>query len=310
MRDPLPSTIVQLFYAKRPLLNFARLVTEFGTALDDCAFVDRKLIWDHDDIAIFDIGGSRITISFQDELPGPHASCLTVSVGYGPEADPETGIGDRQDEMAGVIVTRISRQLLPDSVEWSKIDGIVTSDVIDALCESFHPAHEPEETASPSAMVEPVSPDLVERLAKTVEEQMSARFAPPPKAKVVSFRSAVRARMFLRPVAVDEKPAETITIANDMPDLPEPRLNDVQRVRAALYASDTDQTRSSVKLRLATHAINATLIVIALPVGASMMTYSLLRGESLTTSARALAIMGTLIGLQYSPVGHQVMSMF
>lgn len=306
MRVPLTSMVAQLLYVERPLMNFARLVREFETALDDCAFVDRRLVWDHDDIAIFDIGGSRITISFLDELPGDYVSCLCVSVGYGPGTDPDLGIGDRQEEIARVVVSRISRHLAPDSVTWQTLSGIVTPDVIDALAEGFHPAAEP---LAPVHVVAPVTPDLVERLARTTEKHFEARFVPPSERKAVSFRSAMRARMFLRPTAAGAPMPATITVANSVPDVPKTNLSDARRIRSALYADDIDQTRSSVKLRLATHAINATLIVIALPVGASMMTYSLLRGESLTTSARALAVMGTLMGLQYSPVGEQVMAM-
>ena len=50
-------------------------------------------------------------------------------------------------------------------------------------------------------------------------------------------------------------------------------------------------------MRLAAHLIDATLMVVALPVGAAMMVYSLSRGANLNTSARALAISGLGIGV-------------
>jgi hypothetical protein len=41
------------------------------------------------------------------------------------------------------------------------------------------------------------------------------------------------------------------------------------------------------------------LMLIALPVGVAMMVYSLSRGPNLNTSARVLAISGSLLGLLY-----------
>jgi hypothetical protein len=54
---------------------------------------------------------------------------------------------------------------------------------------------------------------------------------------------------------------------------------------------------ASAPLRLAAHMIDATLMVIAMPVGAAMMIYGLTRGADINTSARALAMCGTGVGL-------------
>lgn len=53
-------------------------------------------------------------------------------------------------------------------------------------------------------------------------------------------------------------------------------------------------------LRLTAHMIDATLMVIALPIGAAMMVYSLSRGGDINTSARAMGIVGTSLGLLHA----------
>jgi hypothetical protein len=55
--------------------------------------------------------------------------------------------------------------------------------------------------------------------------------------------------------------------------------------------------RPSAPMRLAAHMIDATLMVVALPVGAAMMIYSLSRGANLNTSARAMAVSGIGIAI-------------
>lgn len=73
--------------------------------------------------------------------------------------------------------------------------------------------------------------------------------------------------------------------------------DDLRRIRAHIFGpTDEDlarQARPSVPLRLATHAIGLSLVATALPVGAAMMTYNLLRGEDMQMTAR----MTTLTGL-------------
>lgn len=66
-------------------------------------------------------------------------------------------------------------------------------------------------------------------------------------------------------------------------------------LRHYIYTPDArdEPPPPSTHLRLATHAITLTLVATALPVGAAMMTYNLLRGEDI----RATAHMTTLTGL-------------
>jgi len=104
--------------------------------------------------------------------------------------------------------------------------------------------------------------------------------------------------------SADMAPTRAALVAASAPaPLPEPandqlpalraQREELRRVRAALYER---APRPSTALRLAAHAMNATLIVIALPIGAAMMTHGVLRGENLNASARLMAIVGIALG--------------
>ena len=62
-------------------------------------------------------------------------------------------------------------------------------------------------------------------------------------------------------------------------------------LRETLAALRADN-RPSAPLRLAGHMMDATLMVVALPVGAAMMTYGLVRGGDVYRSGRMLALCG------------------
>lgn len=71
---------------------------------------------------------------------------------------------------------------------------------------------------------------------------------------------------------------------------------DLRNMRAHILAPDTEalaaQEKHSVPLRIATHAIGLTLVATALPVGAAMMTYNLLKGEDIKITARLTTLTG------------------
>ena len=76
-----------------------------------------------------------------------------------------------------------------------------------------------------------------------------------------------------------------------------PFAHDLQELRAKIYAPDPEaeaaEMAPSIPLRLATHAISLSLVATALPVGAALMTYNILKGEDIKLTAR----MTTLCGL-------------
>ncbi|OYU17594.1 MAG: hypothetical protein CFE34_14920 [Rhodobacteraceae bacterium PARR1] len=53
------------------------------------------------------------------------------------------------------------------------------------------------------------------------------------------------------------------------------------------------------RLRLAVHAMNTTMTIAYPPMGAVVMTYSFLRGESMRLTTRSLVLMGAVMGLMH-----------
>lgn len=93
--------------------------------------------------------------------------------------------------------------------------------------------------------------------------------------------------------------------ANDSPDLPSPLHEQLARVREALYSQGSDDEAQvletpSVQIRLASHAMTATLVVVAFPLGAALTTYSLFRGANIRLSAQAMAVVASALGLWHS----------
>lgn len=103
-------------------------------------------------------------------------------------------------------------------------------------------------------------------------------------------------------------PASATIAANDIPDLPRPLQEQLLRVRTALYAEGLTEDAEtlaapSTQLRLASVAMNATLVVVAFPVGAAVTLYSLLRGSDIRISAQAMAIVAAVTGAWHSGLG-------
>jgi hypothetical protein len=103
--------------------------------------------------------------------------------------------------------------------------------------------------------------------------------------------------------------AAPLVAANDQPDLPLPHDAELARLRLALYPPEPvseEGPQYSTQMRLAAHCLNATLILVWSPLGAAVMTYSILRGEDMRLSARTMAVAGTLFALAHSPLGQTV----
>lgn len=78
-------------------------------------------------------------------------------------------------------------------------------------------------------------------------------------------------------------------------------VDDLHQMRTCIYTPTPEQlageAKPSVPLRLATHAIGLSLLVTALPVGAAMMTYNLLKGEDIKATARLTTLTGLALAV-------------
>lgn len=260
------TTIGQLVYRSVPPIDFDKLTADLDTALVGCNAGGLSHALERDGLAIIDIGGSRVGIALARGLDSKGAAAVTVTVGHGPFAAGDLTLARRQSVLARLIAHRIAASFPPLETVWSETPEITTTETFERLRE-----------------------ELIERRrvqAELREARAEARrsYAPPAmEAQDVS-------RMFARfEATLDARRSGRGELA----------LAGVSMGALAREAAPTvaEGHRSRPLLRLAAHMMDATLMVIALPVGVAMMVYSLSRGGDVNTSARAMALSGLGLGV-------------
>ena len=270
------STIAQLLFPSEQSIDFARTVAELEGVLSRLQSQDVKIAWDCDDFVSFEIPGTRIQLAWSEVDRRGYKACLSVSVGPGKVASK----GFHED-MCSRLVDRIQTRFEPVAVLWCQADGEIGSQVIDELLDALPHLG----TMLPD--IDSVIATLTEQEARLSGPNMPAKAAP---------KARPRRLTPLKP-------------ANDQPHIPVQRDQDLQNVRHALYAKASQGAPYSTQMRLAVHCLNATLILVWTPMGAALMTYTILRGENMRLSSRVMAVTGTLLALAHSPVGMTVAAM-
>lgn len=315
MLDAPFSTIAQLVFADPQPLNFARVVGDLHTVLARFRGSSLRIEWDCEDIAMFDLPEARIVLGWNDQPGKGYSACLTVSVGPLPSAPP-TGIEtDGHESMCSRLIERLQSRFPATAILWHQTDQPVSADLLDALVEKLpalmelFPFQEPAWMAD--AMTEPAAPSAPPRHSKA--EDITE---PDPKAETAA-QVRPEAPKPLPPREASPRPARhararlRAKIANDRPQLPRLRNAELSRIRAALYdpLEAALPVMTAPQIRLASHAMNATLIMVWLPLGAAVMTYGLLKGDDIHLSARLMVATGTIVGLAQSPLGQTVAAM-
>ncbi len=268
MQNVAQSTIAQAVYANPQDCNFVRVVTELETMLSRSRRDMLRTRWDYEDVVIFDVGDMRIVLAWSEDVTDDMPACLLMSVG------PVPGGTDRADDpehavMCSRLLERIQHRYPPDAVLWRQLPLAIEADLVDALIDCL-----------------PTMRDVL-----GYGQQEAADDASDPPAAL----PAPDAELVLSSAA-----------ANDRPDLPRRRDEDLARIRAALYPEPEALPSETAQMRLAAQAMNATLIVVFMPLGVAAMTYSLMKGENIGFSARMMAVTGTLLGLSQTPLAQQI----
>ncbi len=295
MTDASSTTLAQLLFKKQPLMNFAHLVADTDATMHDgtCRIAAHPL-WDD--------GGVRADETHSRETTAQVASdVLNASI----DEMPDSAISscprraDATTPTAEVAMLTPTRQLHPVQDINAEEDPAEIDRILQKLEDSLALRAERQPAAPDPAM-----PGAVRFPLEATRAPQWAQGSSGADMNAPLHQQAPRQNRN----ATDQ---DQIDIANDTPHVPHPMLKEMKMLREALYAEEAaPRTQGlSVQLRLACHAINATLIVIALPVGAAMMTYSVLRGENINTSARMLAIIGMAVGVQHSPIGQHIMTL-
>ncbi|MDZ4310832.1 MAG: hypothetical protein U1A24_09795 [Cypionkella sp.] len=261
------STIAELLFLQDPKLNFARLVADLDAVLTRFHDKDRQLTWDCEDLASFDMPGTRIVLATADAPRPGIAASLTLSVGPS-HLPPRLNAHPlrhhapvRHEALCSKLVERVQVRLNPDAVFWHEWDHPVTSEVIDSLAYA-----QPKS----SQRADPDHPIFTLLDDGNVDAVYVRGFQP----------------------------------SNDRPDLPLPHDPELARLRMALYPTEEAPPPHliSPQMRLAAHTMNATLIMVALPVGAAMLTYSVLRGENMRLTTAAMVATGLASTLFQGPM--------
>ena len=295
------STIAQLLFADQNTLDFARIVSELDAGLSRMRGGDVRIAWDCDDLVSFDLPDTRILLAWAEVGPHRIGGCLTVSVGPNPAT---TCPSDKNeyDLLCSRLVDRVLTRFDPAAVLWCQLEGAVDADVVDELSESI-----PELSGT-----WPPVESILEGLSRT-DLQIATQQGGTRRAPVIGHRAAPTPPGPPKVAAAPAEPAAepSLVAVNDQPDLPLPRDAELARLRTALYpeGEQTDVVVYSTQMRLAAHCMNATLIVVWAPLGAAVMTYSLLKGENMQLSSRLMAVAGTFFALAHTPVGQSMVAM-
>jgi hypothetical protein len=288
------STIAQLLFPGERSIEFARIVSELESVMARFEETELKIAWDCDDFVSFDIPGTRILLSWAQVERRGYGGCLTVSVGPG-----DSSLRGGHEDLCSRLVDRIQCRFDPVAVLWCQAEGVIDSEVVDALLDNL-------------PHLGTVLPDIDSVVAGLTEQEaaLTARKsqppAPPPTAQTTSAAARPTPKATPKTVATKaQRPSAKVAMraANDQPMVPRPRDRELDRVRHALYPQDDRGLPYSTQMRLAVHCLNATLIVVWVPMGAALMTYSILKGENMRLSSRIMAVTGTLLALAHSPLG-------
>lgn len=325
-----PSTIAQLLFESVPAKPFSALVRDLDDALSRIGG-DRHTTWDHDDMVFVDLDGTRVGMGFAEQTDAGYAACLTVSVGPTPGSEIEIDPG-RHAKLCDRIASRAAESLGAVRILWHEVDEPVTADLVDELIDRL-PAVAANSPHGPTPP-EPVTADLVDRLLDRHPFPEKPAFAdrlataplaetPPAEAEPASPVNVV-VKPDLVAAAPDQVPdqappvatrraARKITLVGakaklgNRPGIRRMGSAELDPLRHALYdQEETDPTTNAQ--RIAAMTMNVTLTIVMPPVGATLLAASWRGGTDLRTSARAMAMTGSLFAFAHSAAAADVAS--
>ncbi|MBL4927850.1 hypothetical protein [Fuscibacter oryzae] len=265
----MPGTICQLVCAAETQVNFARLVGDLDSVLSRFASCAVNLTWDCEDIALFDMPGTRILLGWSEGIGLDRLSCLTISVGPSPIAA-VAGQFPAHDTMCVQLAERVQRRIPHEAVLWHHIPGIATSETLDELVDAL-----------PRLTTPNIGEMLNEEAAREAAADLEITMAEDAK-------------------EMQAQPEGEAARWHD------PELG---RLREALYpcGDDVQQVEQpSRPLQLAAHAMNASLLAVNAPVAALVMAYGFLKGGDMRFSSRAMTLASLMIAVSNTDLVHSL----
>lgn len=286
MRDTSSAIVAQVLFFSETILNFPALVRMVETTIVcDSAEDPPQIHWDDEARVALEFGNTRLIVAIGNGEAGKMVPSLTLAISAISDKDGDPSLRDIHKAQLELFMTLMKAKLNVDTVLWLEAPGPVTTDLVEAMVEMLPnrlalltgEAPPPLETTRPSICpllptpnAAPMHADLrTKNVEKTENRDVLATLAIPSNADI-SLRTA----------------------------------DQIQLSDLRLHLHDVEDTgrAASTPMRVAVHTMNTTLMLVSLPIGASMMTYSILRGEDINLTARAMAITGTLVGLYNSHI--------
>lgn len=286
------TTIAQLLCLEDLPINFAKMVGDFDSVLERLRLTTRKTRWDSDDVATIDLPGMRVLLGWSECPSHNLAGILTISVGPSP-LDWKSG---QKNEVISIdpkalckrLVSRAQKRVPAADVLWHQIDCIMDAEWVELLIDAL-----PDKAAAglSGAMMDLPSNERFARRQRPVVVMGALQ----PK------RASGAANEIHRPL-----PATVIPIK------PQVALKtwdeaDLARLRIALYAKE-DETYTT-QMRLAVHAMNATLIIVWMPLGVAAMVHGMVKGEDMRLASRLMVAAGSFAALAQTPFGMQMVAL-
>ncbi len=285
------TTIAQLLCVEELSVNFAKMVGDFDAVLDRRHFAMRKTSWDSDEVVTFDLPGMRVLLGLSECPTKQTAGILTISVGASPYP-----IEPGQNDVSAIIdpnalckrlVARAQKLVQATDVLWHQIDCVMDADWVDWLTDAL--AAKMTDDRGIAGIDLPSN----ERFARRQRASRQMAVIQPKQA-------AIAANLGKRPASLPVAPANQKTLSSIQDEA------SLAKLRAALYAHE-DETYTT-QMRLAVHAMNATLIIVWLPLGVAAMVHGMVKGEDMRLASRLMVAAGGFAALAQTSIGQQVVA--
>lgn len=306
--------IAQLLYANGQELDFMRLAGDLHRSLSRLDESGLPLRWDGDGLASIDLPSVRIVLGFVDHPGSGHSACLTVAV-EPCEGGSHPAASAGFEETCVSLVDHLNRSFPAVAILWHHAHEPLTNALHDRLIAALplltQPFCDPAQqdiftTGSESTgpldvpcAVPDAAPSLVQGPvhAKRVTRKSLARSANANRsARARAMMARTRGRTHFTAPAKSDQPVTVI--GNDF--LPKCEKFDMEfaPVRRAFICMDPDPPvpHPSAAMRVTTHVLNASLVLVWPPLGAAVIAHSLITGESTRFSGYIVVLTG-LVGV-------------
>lgn len=302
--------IATLVYSRFPGIDFTELVDELDTALGGTGR------WDGDTNAIFTVEGSRMVVGLEDHRGQPNhyrklsmgaEATLVLSIGPGPDRVAPSPLEPHRHSLVSTLAERINRACPCDLMLWSETAEVFEPTRYAPLValSSWYNADEPDWPDMALADVPltvmgrraaPQSIRVLTRKFHTLRLSVSVPSDLPP---VLATKTATDARAAIGQTAYPDQIAARIAANAVLPAERSalPLMAIVAPPRITFGVTQAAEPVVPLPQRLTLYVMNMVLMLVALPLGFALLVFNMVRGEDLQTSARAIALASTLIGL-------------